>query len=342
MNGLKHGRHSPRVRRLVDALLADLEMGSLLRALASSPRRKSRVTLENSEITKRIQADQIRILRTVFDAKLNKTAQNRRKQRENGAKRPHPSTSSGWRSGGHPVSSLFRVPRYTEPVTRTILFDVDQTLLYTGGAGSTAMARAFEQLYGIANGFQAVEYSGRTDWFILRQGLEHHGLHDEVANFDRTLPRFIEAYLVHLPVTLRETPGGHVKPGVPELLNALAGRSDARLGLATGNFKLACLMKLDYFELDTHLRDGGFGEDAEDRGDMVAKAIARVSNGNAPDSVWIVGDTVRDIEAAAANGARSLAVATGASTVEELLAAGADIALEDLSNTAAVLDILFD
>lgn len=225
-------------------------------------------------------------------------------------------------------------------MTRTILFDVDQTLLYTGGAGSAGMARAFQQLYGIENGFGEIEYSGRTDWYILKAGLEHHGLHDEVADFDRTLPRFIDAYLEHLPETLRDTPGGHVKPGVPELLDALAERDDVRLGLATGNFKRACLLKLDFFGLDAHLHEGGFGDDAEDRGELVGHAISRVANGSSRTDVWVVGDTPRDVEAAQSNDVRSLAVATGAHTVDDLVAAGADIALEDLADVTRVLKIL--
>ena len=209
-------------------------------------------------------------------------------------------------------------------MTRTLLFDVDQTLLYTGGAGSLAMARAFHQLYGIDDAFQAIEGSGRTDWNILKRGLELHDLLDGTP-IEELLPSFIDVYLEHLPATLREAPGGHVKPGVPELLDALATRDDVRLGLATGNFKRACLLKLAHYKLDAHLSDGGFGEDAEDRGDMVTKAIQRVSNGSRPNQIWIVGDTPRDVEAARANNVRCLAVATGDSTVDELRAAGADV-----------------
>ncbi len=232
-------------------------------------------------------------------------------------------------------------PGYNALVTRTLLFDVDQTLLYTGGAGGLAMARAFHPLYGVEDAFQAVEGSGRTDWNILKRGLELHDLLDGTP-IEELLPNFIDVYLEHLPATLRDTPGGHIKPGVPELLDALASHVDVRLGLATGNFKRACLLKLAFFKLDAHLHDGGFGEDAEDRGEMVAKAIERVTNESTPSQVWVIGDTPRDVEAARANGARSLAVATGTSSVDDLLAAGADVALEDLSDTEAVLSVLLE
>ena len=140
---------------------------------------------------------------------------------------------------------------------------------------------------------------------------------------------------------LRGPPEGYVEPGIRELLDALAARDDVRLGLATGNFRRACLLKLEYYELNAHLTDGGFGEDAEDRGDMVRSAIQRLSNGSKPGQIWIIGDTPRDVEAARANNVRCLAVATGDSSVDELRAAGADVALKDLSNTEEVLSALF-
>jgi len=242
-------------------------------------------------------------------------------------------------------------------VTHTILFDVDHTLLYTGGAGGLAMGRAFQQLHGIENAFQNIEATGRTDWSIFKRGLQTHDLFDDAQDFDDALAAFIDAYVGQLATTLREAPG-YVEPGIPELLDALAARDDVRLGLATGNFRRTCLLKLEYYELNAHLSEGGFGEDAENRGDMVTRAIERVasglpasdrsahgdnaSNGSRPNEIWIVGDTPRDVEAARANGVRSLAVATGESTAGELRAAGADVALKDLSNTEEVLSVLFD
>ena len=127
---------------------------------------------------------------------------------------------------------------------KIVLFDIDQTLLYSGGAGSLAMRRAFEQLYGIEDGFRRVEFSGRTDWAILRDALRVHGLLDgrTEPEFRQEMSRFQETYYDLLPPALREAQGGRVMPGVPELLAALSTRSDARLGLATGNFRRAAFM----------------------------------------------------------------------------------------------------
>ncbi len=223
---------------------------------------------------------------------------------------------------------------------RIILFDIDMTLLYSGGAGSLSMRRAFHQLYGIEDGFKRVEFSGRTDWSILRQALAHHDLLDGDEAFARELARFQETYYSILEPTLREIEGGRTLPGVPELLAAVSQRTDARRGLATGNFRRAAHMKLRHFGLDSYLSEGGFGDDAEDRARVVGIAIERVANGAQPDVVWVIGDTALDIEAAHANDALALAVATGPLSVEELRAAGADEAMQDLSDTEAVLRIV--
>jgi len=231
-------------------------------------------------------------------------------------------------------------------VSTTLLFDVDMTLLNSGGAGSRGMRLAFEQLYGIEDGFARVEFSGRTDQWILRSALEHHGLLPEAdppagsgQRFDEEMARFQQVYYGLLPRTLAEA-DGRALPGVPELLAALAGRAGVRSGLATGNFREAAFMKLEHVGLGGQFHDGGFGDDAEDRSAMVAVAIERLANGAAARDVWVIGDTLLDIEAARANGARSLGVATGPLSKAELLDAGADVALADLSDTAVVLSAL--
>ncbi len=238
----------------------------------------------------------------------------------------------------HAVSAS-GVTRYNPLVKPLILYDVDMTLLYSGGAGGLAMRRAFEQLYGIADGFRRVEFSGRTDWSILKTALEQHGLLDGGARFERELARFQEAYYSLLVRTLQEAEGGRVMPGVPQLLAALAQRGVVQ-GLATGNFRRAAFMKLVHFGLSEHLSEGGFGDDAEERSRLVAVAIERMSNGTKPGAVWVIGDTPLDIEAAHANGALALGVATGQRSVAELRDDGADLALEDLSDTVAVVSAL--
>ena len=228
-------------------------------------------------------------------------------------------------------------------MTHIILFDVDNTLLYSGGAGSLAMRRAFHELYGIEDAFRRVEYSGRTDWAILRAAMREHNIaRDGDDGFRQEMTRFQETYYRLLEGTLHEVTSGRTMPGVAELLAALSERDGVRQGLATGNFRTAAFMKLRHFELDGHLAEGGFGEDAEERGEMVGVAIERLADGAKQDaaSIWVVGDTPLDVAAARSNGVRALGVATGSSSVEELRDAGADVAVVDLSNTESVLATL--
>ena len=245
---------------------------------------------------------------------------------------------------------LTRDPGYNTFVTTTLLFDVDQTLLYSGGAGSLAMRRAFHELYGFDDGFRNVESTGRTDWAILKDAFRNHGLLEppepregqiNQGAFPGVMAAFQQTYYRLLEPALREAEGGHLKPGIVELLEALAGLDNVRLGLATGNFRGAAMTKLRFFGLQDYFSDGGFGDDAEDRGDLVGVAIGRIAGPAAdPRSVWVIGDTRLDVHAARANGVLALGVATGTTTVEELEAAGATVVLRDLSNTEEVLEAL--
>jgi phosphoglycolate phosphatase-like HAD superfamily hydrolase len=223
-------------------------------------------------------------------------------------------------------------------VAKTILFDIDQTLLYSGGAGGLAMRQAFHKLYGIEDGFRRVEFSGRTDWSILRAAMADH----ELLNgrpFEEEMARFQQTYYAELEQTLVSIEG-RTLPGVHELVDALAAKADVRLGLATGNFRTSAMMKLRYYKLDEHLREGGFGDDSEERAEVVGVAIQRIGNGAAPEDVWVIGDTPLDVSAAHANGARALGVATGPLGVEDLRHAGANEAVEDLSDLDGVLELL--
>lgn len=226
-------------------------------------------------------------------------------------------------------------------MTRTlVLWDIDNTLLYTGGAGMIGMRRAFADLYGIEDSFQRIEFSGRTDTAIFRDAAAEHGMAEEAARAD--MQRFIDAYVPHLEVALREVKGGALKPGVRAALDALAGRADVVQGLGTGNFRRAAEMKVRHFEIAQYFPGcvGGFGEDSHDRHEVIAMGIERLWDGGVPARIVIIGDTPHDVTAAKANGAFALAVATGRDSVEDLMAAGADVALADLSDVGRVVEIV--
>ena len=224
-------------------------------------------------------------------------------------------------------------------MAKLFLFDVDKTLVDSRGAGGRAMNLAFAQLFGIDQGFAGIEFTGRTDTAIFRDAVDVHGLDGE---FPALLARFQETYYSMLPRTLAEVQA-HVLPGVCELLEGLQTAPEAYLGLATGNFRESARLKLEPFGLCDFFPVGGFADDSEDRGELVAIAIKRLaeaSGGPASREVYVNGDTPLDIAAAEANGARSVAVATGFFSVDELTAAGADVVFPDFSSWQAVLDAL--
>jgi phosphoglycolate phosphatase-like HAD superfamily hydrolase len=204
------------------------------------------------------------------------------------------------------------------------------------------MSRAFEEVFVIADAFQGIPMAGRTDAWILADALAAHDVSPDASD----LARFRDAYLDHLSTEL-EKPGAARKglmPGVRELLDALAPREDVYLALLTGNYEAGARLKLEYFDLWKYFPCGAFGDDAPHRNVLVPKALATVAACGGPDfaaaDAIVIGDTPLDIGCAAHVGARSLAVATGSHSVEELRAAGADDVLQDLADTTEVLRVL--
>jgi phosphoglycolate phosphatase-like HAD superfamily hydrolase len=223
-------------------------------------------------------------------------------------------------------------------VTSLILFDIDGTLVLTGGAGARAMALAFESVCGVPDAFSGIHMAGRTDAWILTDAAAAHGIPPDSP----ALGRFRDAYLRDLVMEL-EKPGARkgVMPGVRQLLDALARRDDVYIALLTGNYEAAARIKLEYFDLWRYFPCGAFGDDAPNRNGLLPKALARIAACGGPsfaaaDTV-VIGDTPLDVACAAFSGARSLAVATGNHSVDDLRAAGAEVVFKDLSCTADVL-----
>jgi phosphoglycolate phosphatase len=220
-----------------------------------------------------------------------------------------------------------------------VLFDIDGTLVLTGGAGKRGMTRAFEALFGISDAFAAVPLAGRTDTSILADALEEHG----IPVSSRDVAAFRSRYLECLREEVAQpTAGKQVLPGILPLLDALERSSRSFLGLLTGNYTEAAEVKLAHFDLWHYFRCGAFGEDARDRNHLVPIALdhARACGLPAPvaaDRVVVIGDTPRDVACAHAHGARIVAVATGEYSAGALRDAGADVVFEDFSETPAVL-----
>ncbi|MBI2481577.1 MAG: HAD hydrolase-like protein [Planctomycetia bacterium] len=220
----------------------------------------------------------------------------------------------------------------------TLLFDIDGTLINTGGAGGTALIEAFQEDFGIDHPAK-VPFSGRTDRGIGTNLFEQHGIDDSPQNWQRLR----NGYLARLPIHLPQR-NGRVLEGVLQLLERLRSCETVAVGLLTGNLQDGARIKLSYFGLYEHFTFGGFGDDHRDRNGVAQAALAAAkqhANGTFdPERVWVIGDTPLDISCAREIDAKVLAVATGMHPVRELANLQPDVLLDDLSDTELVLPTL--
>jgi phosphoglycolate phosphatase-like HAD superfamily hydrolase len=214
------------------------------------------------------------------------------------------------------------------------LFDIDGTLIMSGGAGKAALETALAEEFGITHAIGKLELSGRTDRAILADLFRLHVIDDTPENH----ARLRAAYLRHLPRYLH---AGRVLPGIAELLAHLAERADVALGLLTGNVREGAKVKLGFFGLYDYFPFGGFGDLHLDRDDVAREALAEVRrqlNGTIhPEHIWVIGDTPLDIRCARSIGARAVAVATGWHSLAELAEHRPDLLLADLADPAPLL-----
>jgi phosphoglycolate phosphatase-like HAD superfamily hydrolase len=219
------------------------------------------------------------------------------------------------------------------------LFDIDGTLVLTGGAGRRAFTRAFAEATGRDDAVHGFSFGGMTDLAIVRQALEGVGLPFERALVDRVLER----YLVYLVDEVRLTPSYEVMPFARETVALLRGEAGCAVGLGTGNLERGAQIKLARGGLFSLFDFGGFGSDHEQREELLRAGAERGARrlGIPVDEcrVVVIGDTVRDVIAAHAISAECLAVMTSGVSEETLRAAGAEYVVSDLG-ARGVLDML--
>lgn len=212
-----------------------------------------------------------------------------------------------------------------------LLFDIDGTLCRTGGAGGRAMRRAFAALHGRADAMDVVDVRGNTDPRIVEEALASfgHPFHDEA--FEAVMA----SYLAFLEEEL--TGCEYVTmPGVVALLDALGHVRSNAIGLGTGNVEAGARAKLRRGGIDTRFAFGGYGSDSADRAILVRHGAERGARllGLSREAcrVIVIGDTPRDVEAAKAIGAESVAVATGGHGLPELEGLGATLVVPTLEH----------
>ncbi len=220
-----------------------------------------------------------------------------------------------------------------------LLFDIDGTLVATGGAGRRAMVGAFADVYARPDVFDGTSFGGMTDRAIARHGIvTATGACDEAA-----IDRALEAYLRRLEHELANGVGYRVFPGVYDVLDRVRERPGVAVGLGTGNVRRGAFAKLAPGKLDGTFSFGGFGCDAEDRVELLRTGARRGAEalGVTIDDcrVVVIGDTPKDVAAAKGMGARCIGVGTGGVAPAELVALGASSAFETLAEPG-VLDAL--
>ncbi len=217
---------------------------------------------------------------------------------------------------------------------RVVLFDVDGTLIDTGGAGGRSWSYAFREAFGVDGDIRRFSEVGMTDPVVARETFE--GTMGREPTTDEVI-RLMMRYVLRLPVEVEESPGYRVMPGVHDLLERLVD-ADTLLGLVTGNIEGAAHIKISRARLGRFFLFGGYGSDSSVRSDLTKAAIARAEalSGHTldPAEVIVVGDTPRDIEAAHGAGTIAVGVATGEYSVDHLREAGAEHVLRSFADDA--------
>ncbi len=226
------------------------------------------------------------------------------------------------------------------PGRRLFLFDIDGTLITSGGAGENALRDAVRDRFGKEEDLEGVTIAGNTDSAISRQLLEKHGIEPTPEN----LTALLDGYLHNLTKRLPKH-SGRVLPGIVTLLDALRDREDCVLALLTGNLARGAEIKLSHYGVWDYFEFGAYADDSHDRNQLghYARTRAKETSGEdfPPERIYVIGDTPRDIECGKAIDAKTVAIATGNYSQAELAAHEPDHLFEDLSVTEKVIESLF-
>ena len=224
---------------------------------------------------------------------------------------------------------------------KILLFDIDGTLLLTGGVGKIAFEKTFEEVFGISEAWGDLRPDGKTDPIlideIVTRCLKRSSMREE---YDR----IGELYLKYFRQDIEKADRFRLLPGVSKLLDELSLPDKYLLGIATGNFEEAAWLKLERGSIKKYFQFGGFGSDFSERLKLTAVALERgkkilgraISNSD----IYVIGDTPYDIAVGKKLGVQTIAVGTGSHTKADLAECNPDYYLDELTNPSEFLGII--
>lgn len=222
---------------------------------------------------------------------------------------------------------------------RLLLWDIDSTLISSGGAGERSLKRMVHERFGAEDDFRDIEIAGRTDAAIVTAILRKYQIEPSADN----IRAFLDQYIAGLEASLAQS-SGRVLPGIEEILARLAANPDRVLGLLTGNLRRGAQLKLEHYGLWHYFAFGAFADDHADRNQLGAFACARAEELHRQPFtgavIDVIGDTGHDIACGKVIGARTIAVATGSWTRERLAAAQPDFLFDDFADVDTVMETL--
>ena len=220
--------------------------------------------------------------------------------------------------------------------THLFLFDIDGTLIASGGVGEYSMRLAVQDMFGVEDGLGGVEIAGRTDHLITENIFKKFG----VQWTPQRAAEFLDLYLRHLTEELPRKKG-RLLPGIIELLDALKARPQVAMALLTGNLERGAEIKLTHYGVWNYFEFGAYADDHSDRNRLGPFARARATERHGvefpPERIFVLGDTPHDITCGRVIGAKTVAIATGGYTREQLAAHQPDVLFDDLADVEGVL-----